>query len=91
MVPKTRCPVDAASMASSVVSRSLISPTRIMSGSSLRAPRKAGLEGAGVEPDFPVVDDAPLALMNKFDGIFDGDDVVFSGSVGHVHNGRKGG
>ena len=40
-VPKTRCPVDAASIARLIVSRSRISPTRIISGSSLSAPLKA--------------------------------------------------
>ena len=40
-VPKTRWPVLAASRASSMVSRSRISPTRMMSGSSRSAPRRA--------------------------------------------------
>ena len=40
-VAKTRCPVSAASIASRIVSRSRISPTRMMSGSSRRAPLKA--------------------------------------------------
>jgi hypothetical protein len=40
-VPKTRCPVSAAVIPSSMVSRSRISPTRITSGSSRRAARRA--------------------------------------------------
>ena len=40
-VPKTKCPVAAASTAREMVSRSRISPTRIMSGSSRNAPRNA--------------------------------------------------
>ena len=40
-VAKTKCPVSAASIASRIVSRSRISPTRMMSGSSRRAPLKA--------------------------------------------------
>ena len=43
-VEKTRCPVDAASTASEMVSRSRISPTRIMSGSSRNAPRSAAVK-----------------------------------------------
>jgi len=43
-VLKTRCPVSAASRASRMVSRSRISPTRMMSGSSRRAPRRAALK-----------------------------------------------
>ncbi len=42
-VPKTRCPVSAVSMAMAMVSRSRISPTRTMSGSSRRAARSACL------------------------------------------------
>ena len=42
-VAKTRCPVALASTASDMVSRSLISPTRIISGSSRSAPFKAAL------------------------------------------------
>ena len=40
-VPNTRWPVMDASMARAMVSRSRISPTRMMSGSSRRAPRRA--------------------------------------------------
>ena len=40
-VPRTRWPVSAAVMAVSMVSRSRISPTRMMSGSSRRAERRA--------------------------------------------------
>ncbi len=40
-VPNTRCPVSAAVSARRMVSRSRISPTRMMSGSSRRAERKA--------------------------------------------------
>jgi len=40
-VEKTRWPVEAASMAREMVSRSRISPTRMISGSSRNAPRKA--------------------------------------------------
>src|SRR5215510_6480328 len=40
-VPKTRCPVSAVSIAMATVSRSRISPTSTMSGSSRRAARSA--------------------------------------------------
>ena len=40
-VPKTKCPVSAAVMAASIVSKSRISPTRIMSGSWRSARRRA--------------------------------------------------
>jgi len=40
-VENTRCPVRAASMVSAIVSKSRISPTKIMSGSSLKAALKA--------------------------------------------------
>ncbi len=40
-VAKTRCPVSAAVIAAEIVSRSLISPTRITSGSSLNTLLKA--------------------------------------------------
>jgi hypothetical protein len=40
-VARTRCPVSAAVIAVAIVSRSLISPTKITSGSSLSAARRA--------------------------------------------------
>jgi hypothetical protein len=43
-VPKTRWPVSAVSMAMATVSRSRISPTSTMSGSSRRAARRASLK-----------------------------------------------
>ena len=42
-------------------------------------------------PDFPVVDDAVLAFMDKLNGIFHRDDVVFPGPVGLVDDGGQGG
>ena len=40
-VPKTRCPVSAAETASEIVSKSRISPTKMTSGSSRKAARRA--------------------------------------------------
>ncbi len=69
-VPNTRWPVDAASTAREMVSRSRNSPTRMMSGSSRSAPRSAELERFGMHADFAVADDAALALVNEFNRIF---------------------
>ena len=88
-VPKTRWPVLAAVRASSMVSKSRISPTRMMSGSSRSAPRSAGGEGLGVHADFAVVDEAVLALVHELDRVFHRDDVVVAVLVGVIHHRRE--
>ena len=90
-VPKTRWPVLAAVMASSIVSRSRISPTRMMSGSSRRAPRRAAAKERGVHAHLAMVHQAVLALVHKLDRVLDGDDVIVPVLVGVVHHRRQGG
>ena len=47
-------------------------------------------ETFGVESHFPVVHDAALALVDEFDGVLDGDDVVLARPVRLVDDRRKG-
>ena len=75
-VPNTRWPVSAVSIAIATVSRSRISPTRTMSGSSRSAARSAVLEAVGVGVHLALVDQALLVLVHELDRILDGDDVV---------------
>ncbi len=49
-VPNTRCPVSAVSIAIATVSRSRISPTSTMSGSSRKAARSASLKESVCSP-----------------------------------------
>ena len=74
-VPKTRWPVSAVSIAMAIVSRSRISPTRTMSGSSRRAARSACLK-SGVDVDLALVDQALLVRVHELDRVLDRDDVV---------------
>jgi hypothetical protein len=65
-----------------MVSRSRISPTRMMSGS--RAGRTEGRrEGSGIAPHLAVADDAVLALVGELHGILDGDDIAVDGVYPH--------
>ena len=41
-------------------------------------------------PHLTVIDETTGAFMDKFDGIFDGQNMIFSGSIRHIDNGRKG-
>ena len=38
---------------------------------------------------FPVIHDATLALMHEFYGVFHGNDMIFTGPVGFIDDGRK--
>ena len=80
------------SMARRMVSRSRISPTRMMSGSSRSAPRSAAANDSVCGADLAVVDQAALALVHELDRILDRDDVVLAVLVGVVdHRGQRGG
>ena len=46
-------------------------------------------EGLCVDPDFAMVHDAALALVDEFDGVFNRDDMVFAGAVGLVDDGGE--
>ena len=75
-VPNTRWPVSAVSIAIATVSRSRISPTSTMSGSSRSAARSASLNDVGVRVHLALVDQALLVLVHELDRILDRDDVV---------------
>ena len=74
-VPNTRWPVSAASMAAWIVSRSRISPTRMMSGSIRSARRMPSLKSGHVDADLALVDRALLVLVVVLDRVFQRDDV----------------
>ena len=63
-------------MAIATVSRSRISPTSTMSGSSRSAARSASLKRVGVLADLALVDQALLVLVHELDRVLDRDDVV---------------
>ena len=42
-----------------------------------------------MKADFTMIDQAALALVHKFDRIFNGDDVIFSCFVCMIDNGRQ--
>jgi hypothetical protein len=88
-VPKTKWPVSAVSIAMAMVSKSRISPTRTISGSSRNAARSARLKAFGVNVDFALVDEAIDILVNKFDWIFNGDDMVVAVFVDEVNHRRQ--
>ena len=88
-VPNTRWPVSAVSIAIETVSRSRISPTRMMSGSSRSAARSACLNDRVWTPDLPLGHQALLALVHELDRILDRDDVVGAGAVDQVHQGGQ--
>ncbi len=75
-VPNTRWPVSAVSIAIATVSRSRISPTRMMSGSSRSAARSAPLNESVCVSDLALVDQALPVLVHELDRILDRDDVV---------------
>ena len=75
-VPNTRWPVSAVSIAIATVSRSRISPTRMMSGSSRSAARSASLNESVCVLHLALVDQALLVLVHELDRILDGDDVI---------------
>src|SRR5207302_1782803 len=88
-VPNTRCPVSAVSIAMAMVSRSRISPTSTMSGSSRGAQRR--LEAAGVHPHLALGDDALLVLVHELDRVLDRDDVIGAGAVDQIDQRTQGG
>ena len=47
------------------------------------------LEGLGMEPDLPLGHDALLRRMDELDRVFDGQDVIGTGTVDQVHQCRK--
>ena len=75
IVPNTRWPVSAACMAALNVSRSRISPTRMMSGSCRTACFSAVSQSITSMPDLALVDDALVVRERELDRVFDGDDV----------------
>ena len=50
-----------------------------------------GREVRGVDFDFALVDEALLVAVQKFDGVFNGDDVIGAGGVDAVDHGGQGG
>ncbi|MFM1944769.1 MAG: hypothetical protein RI897_3751 [Verrucomicrobiota bacterium] len=52
---------------------------------------EGGGEGAGMDSDFAVVDEAAFAFVDEFDGVFDGEDMFAPVAVGVVHHGGEGG
>jgi hypothetical protein len=75
-------------IASEIVSKSRISPTRITSGSSRSALRSAAAEALRGLADLALVDDALLVLVHELDRILDGEDVA-CGSVDVVDHRRE--
>ena len=50
------------------------------------------MEGERVQPDFALLDDALVVLEHVFDGVFQGDDVLFEVGVDVLdHRGERGG
>ena len=60
-----------------------------MSGSSRNAPRKAGGKRLGMHADFAVVHQAVFAFVDKFNRVFQRDDVVFAVAVRIIHHRRE--
>ena len=48
-------------------------------------------EGARIAPDLALVDEAAFGPVHKFDGVFDGDDVIMAVRVGVIHERGEGG
>ena len=90
-VPNTKWPVSAVSIAISMVSRSRISPTRTISGSSRKAARKRACKTLGMNMHFALVYQAAHGAVPEFDRIFDGDQVLATGPVDQVDHGGQGG
>ena len=67
---RTKCPVSAAVRAVEIVSKSLISPTTITLGSSLKAWRKALAKDLVSENNLPLFDYALFILMDKLYRVF---------------------
>src|SRR5215216_3375530 len=76
-VERTRWPVSAASSATSIVSRSRISPTRITFGA------------WRVRVQLALVDRRAFVRVQEFDGVFDGDDVVRLRVVDQIDDGGQ--
>ena len=55
-----------------------------------QSPAQGRGKALGVGADLPVVDDTFLTLMDKLDGIFDGQDVVLAVFVAFIDNRRQG-
>ena len=47
------------------------------------------LEGLGVQPHLPLGDDAAFVLVDKFDRVLDGEDMVAPGPIDQVHQLRR--
>ena len=88
-VESTRWPVSAASSATSMVSRSRISPTRMTFGACRSAARSAQREARRVRVQLPLVDGRFLVRVEELDGVFDGDDVVSLRLVDEVDDGGQ--
>ena len=43
-----------------------------------------------MKPDFPMIDDTALVLVDELNGIFDGNDVILPVLVGVIDHGREG-
>ena len=83
-VASTRWPVSAAVIAVDTVSRSRISPTRMMSGSWRSTCFSAVAKPVGVDADLALVDDAALVMVQELDRVLDRDDVVAPRAVGQI-------
>ena len=89
-VANTRWPVSAAVSAVEIVSRSLISPTRITSGSWRSAAFRPRLEALRIRAELALVDDALLVPVQELDRVLDREDVLVAGVVDQVeHRGER--
>src|SRR3989339_1678720 len=52
---------------------------------------QGGFPAVGVNPDFALRDHAVFVRVDKFDRVFDGDDVTVGGAVAPVDHGGQGG
>src|SRR5580698_9916701 len=88
-VAKVKWPVSAMRRADSIVSRSRISPMSTTSGSSRGAERVRERVRIGVH--FALIDQALFVVMQEFDGVFNGDHVLFMLVIDFVEHGGEGG
>src|SRR5882724_7170127 len=84
-VERTRWPVSAASRPGSIVSKSRISPTRMMSGSC----RNALLSACAIDRHLALVDDRLLIAVQEFDRIFHRHDVRASRLIDVIDERRE--
>ena len=80
----------AAVRASSIVSRSRISPTRMMFGIFTKRASQGGGEGLGVHADFTMVDQRTVTLVDELDRVLHRQDVILSVLVRVIGDGRQG-